>query len=685
MSEQILAALRSGDTGTALKLAEALVESSPGYSDPHYLQALALQRAGQPERALAAIERAIALAPDRSEYLMTKAMIQIGSRDAGESQAGLMDALALNPNRLEAYVALLHIALGQNNLAEAKRLLKLAERIDTEADGIAVSKGAIANAEGNADEALKWYSLAAERNPDNVMALANMGILYTKKRMPDFALQALTRAKTLAPDNLGVLRALVQLQLEQGQLAEAEQSVSELLRVAPADRAGLGLRTDLRRNRGDLEGALADATALLATQPDNYRVLSHYSTVCLQAGKAELARDALESALTTAGDDDTLWQLRTMIEAQLTGDGKALIERWLAQRPDSAMAQEALAVYLEARGDLAGAHAAADKALAGSDTLAMAQFVKLRQEFQADPRAALQRAQALATLAGMPESQRTILGWLGLIHDRLGEFEQAALTFRQMAQYALDQKPLPALRAAESIPEGGPVEGHLLWAPTGARVERVLNALHPLLQERLLADRNAPSPARMDGFGWFRAPPGSANAGSPLSWRAGISALGLDAAQCLDWLPQWDHYTAAALSGARFTAVLVDPRDALLNWLVFGSAQAYQFPAAPEPAADWLARTFGAVADHLEAAPDAAMAVSIDDLDHAAEAVAAQLQQALGLAALPSAETLARPILALGGLPNQFPPGHWRKYRTPFAEAFETLTPVAVRLGYSAD
>ena len=685
MSEQILAALRSGDVDTALKLAEALVESSPGYSDPHYLQALALQRAGQQAQALAAIERAIALAPDRSDYLMTKAMIQIGSRDAGESQAGLMDALALNPNRLEAYVALLHIALSQNNLAEAKRLLKLAERVDADSDSIAVSKAAIANAEGNLDEALKWYSLAAERNPGNVMALANLGILYTKKRMPDFARQALDRARTLAPDNLGVLRALIQLQLEQGQLADAEQSVSELLRIAPGDRAGLGLRTDLRRNRGDLDGALTDVTALLATGPHEYRVLNHYCTVCLQAGKPELARDALESALAAGSDDDTLWQLRAMVEARITGDGKAVIERWLAQRPDSPMAQEALAVYLEVRGDLAGAHAAADKALAGSDTFAMAQFVKLRQEFLADPRAALQRAQALATLAGMPESQRTILGWLGLIHDRLGEFEQAAQTFRQMAQYALDQKPLPALRAAESIPDGGPVEGQLLWAPTGARIERVLNALYPVLQDRLLADRNAPTPARMDGFGWLRATPGSANTGSAVSWRAGIAALGLEAAQCVDWLPQWDHYTAAALSGARFTAVLIDPRDALINWLVFGSAQAYQFPPTPELAARWLARTFEAVADHLDGTPGAATAVRIDALDEQADDVAQQLQQALDLQALPSAETLARPIMALGGLPNQFPAGHWRQYRALFAEAFETLTPVAVRLGYSAD
>jgi tetratricopeptide (TPR) repeat protein len=686
MSEQILSALRKGDFSTALTLANALVETSPGYSDPHYLQALALQSSGHPEQALAAIDRAIALAPDRSDYAMTKALMQIGGKDFVESQSGLMDALALNPNHLEAYVALLHIALAQKNLGEARRLLKLAERVNPDSDSVLVSKGAIANAEGLHDEAQKWYSLAAEQNPDNVMALANLGVLHLKRNMPAFAEQALNRAKALAPANTAVLRGLVQAHLDQNQPVEAEQAVSDLLVLLPSDRAGLGLRADLRRARGDFEGAVQDATALLATKPDDLAVLNHYATVLMQAGKEESAHTALERALTTNPDEDGIWQLLGLVQARLTGDGKAVIDRWLAQRPDSPMAQEALAVYLEATGDLAGAEIAADKALQISEAFAMAQFVKLRQELRSgNPAAALLRAQALATRATTAESQRMILGWLGLIHDRLGEYPQAAQTFSQMATYALNQKPMPALRAAHAVPEGGPSAGFLLWAPTGARIERVLNALYPVLHERLLADRNAPSPARLDGFGWFRPTPGTENAGSALSWQSGIAALGLDPARCVDWLPQWDEYTGAALSGTHFTALLIDPRDALLNWMVFGSAQAYQFPQAPEVAARWLSETFAAVANRIDADPETASAVRIDAIDTESETIAMQLQQALPLDAQPSAEVLATPILALGGMPNQFPAGHWRNYRDVLAAAFATLTPVAERLGYPRD
>ena len=69
------------DFNTALKLSNALVEATPGYADPHYLQALALQSSGRADEALAAIDRAMALAPERSDFAMTKALMQLGDKN----------------------------------------------------------------------------------------------------------------------------------------------------------------------------------------------------------------------------------------------------------------------------------------------------------------------------------------------------------------------------------------------------------------------------------------------------------------------------------------------------------------------------------------------------------------------------------------------------------------------------
>jgi hypothetical protein len=74
--------------------------------------------------------------------------------------------------------------------------------------------------------------------------------------------------------------------------------------------------------------------------------------------------------------------------------------------------------------------------------------------------------------------------------------------------------------------------------------------------------------------------------------------------------------------------------------------------------------------------------VQIDNMDSRADEISAQLTRALGLDTTPDAVQLAKPILALGGMDNQFPAGHWRNYQANFAEAFALLTPAAIRLGY---
>jgi hypothetical protein len=136
------------------------------------------------------------------------------------------------------------------------------------------------------------------------------------------------------------------------------------------------------------------------------------------------------------------------------------------------------------------------------------------------------------------------------------------------------------------------------------------------------------------------------------------------------------------LKGTELLAVVIDPRDALLNWLVFGSAQSYVFPPVLKRTAKWLAASCHALADTMAHGPQKVHLVQIDAIDAHAEEISAQLKEALGLAAAPDAQRLAAPILALGGMPNQFPAGHWRNYQASFAEAFAELTPAAVRLGY---
>jgi hypothetical protein len=201
------------------------------------------------------------------------------------------------------------------------------------------------------------------------------------------------------------------------------------------------------------------------------------------------------------------------------------------------------------------------------------------------------------------------------------------------------------------------------------RAEFVLRTMKPMLGSRLRLDRIGVAHAA-DGFGAMRVPPGHPEAGSADRWRESLKSVGLDPDVAVDWLPFVDGYTLEALRGARVVALMTDPRDALLNWMVHGCLQNYLFSNVPKHSAVWLAETLDMLADHRDRHPDQ---VHVVDLDGEAGEAAAAVERLL---------ELPQPLPAVFGRGTRFPGGHWRRYRDAFAEEFALLEPVAVRLGY---
>ncbi len=212
----------------------------------------------------------------------------------------------------------------------------------------------------------------------------------------------------------------------------------------------------------------------------------------------------------------------------------------------------------------------------------------------------------------------------------------------------------------------------LLWSPPGVRSEFVLRTVKPMLGPRLRLDRIG-SRAAGDGFGVLRFPPGHPEAGSAARWRESLQAMELDPATAADWLPHIDGYTLAALQGAKVLALLTDPRDAFMNWMVHGSLQDFLFSPDPRVSAEWLASSLEALADFRDLHPTQ---VLLARLDRDAGKAAATIEHTLGL---------EQHLPALFGKGTRFPTGHWRQYRQAFADVFARLESVSARLGYPAD
>ncbi len=683
MIATISQALQRGDTAAALSAAQAFAVSDAQNPQAHQWLSICLQRSGDIAGARAAIDEAINLAPDRADFQISRAALALGQKDYSAAEKGMQDAVNLDPNQLQAYVTLAHLALARGENEEAGKQLKLAQRIDPNHPQVLLLEGHLAQYSGQPDQALKCFTAAAELAPKNSLAQVSLGMAYGARGMWPFAEQALKNATALEASNPGVMRGLVRSQMHQEKWPEAIDTLGQWLINKPADHSVRMMRAQVRAQIGQVEESIEDLTMVNEGNPANPQVLSPLVNALLATGRPVEALEKLEAALVISPKNNILWSMRTSITANNLPVTLEIIQRWLNELPESAQAHEALAQVRETIGEFDTAEASADKALSLEQNLPYAQFIKLRAEIRNDAKQALERLEKLEQAASNLDSQRMVYSWRGLTLDKLGQYDKAAESFKQMAARPLTQYPLPQILPAQANDNPG-IAGTLLWAPTGTRLEVVLQALQALLDKHLLTDRNLTN-ARNDGFGQLRANPGTPEAGTAKTWQSAVESLGLETGSVVDWIPHFDGYTASELKGTRTVALISDPRDALINWMVFGSAQGYRFHPDENISAEWLAQTLEAFAENLKQNPDVTSMVKIDDLDSQASSVAVALQTALGLEQVPDEKMLAMKVRSRGGFDNQFPAGHWRNYRTSYQAAFDRLTPVAVRLGYSEE
>lgn len=677
MHQDILAAIGRKDAATALRLAREAIAARPEDADLQHALGLALQLSGDPAAAAEAFDRAIALAPDTARFHVARAALALGQHDAERADSEIRAALKADPNQLNAYVLGAHLAIARGDADEAERQLRLAQRVAPEHPVVVAIEGNLAQLRGEHETAIKLLSAAAEQLPEEPLVLASLGLAYLDAGHLAFAEQALRRALEVQPDALRLRWALVEAKRRQGHLHDLPDEVERLLALRPDEPRALALLGDCRLQRGELDAAIGAYRSLLSLRPLPLPGLDGVLRALGQRGLIAEAIALVEEQLARDSGADLLWQRRVMlVQGDMAQAGETL-DRWAAALPESLSQTMVRAEFDEAAGRLEAAEAGADRVLAAQPGASSAAGIKFRQLLRRDPQAALAMAEDYHGRAGAGQAKRLTRGWQGFALDRLGRHDEAGAIWLELAEEGGSDEALPPIRQqrAEPAPAGSPL-ARLLWGTPGSRVIEVVAMLRSVPDLHVLDDRFSPGP-REDGFGpWMadgRAMPGP-------RWYAELALRSIAPEQIVDWLPHWDLAIDSALPESKLCVVLADPRDLLLNALVFGGPQGWP-QARPDALVDWLQAALGPVADLPEARR---LLIDHADLAERPAETARRLEAFFALSGTPGSEGLAGLREGASGFPTCFPPGHWRHYQAAFGARFAALAPLAERLGFEA-
>ncbi|HEV8694795.1 MAG TPA: tetratricopeptide repeat protein [Lysobacter sp.] len=685
MHEQILDALRRGAAAEALSAARDAVAQQPQDATTQRLLAAALHLSGDRPAALAAIETALTLTPDDAGLHVERAGLLLDARQLDDAEAALAKAVGLDPNRFPAYIIQGQLALGRGDIAEAERLGRTAARISPSHPQVAAIEGMVALRRGDADRALAILAQASQRAPEEATLRNALGFAYIAKGHFAFAEQCFRGLLEKQPESVSLRALIADLVRRQGRPGDAADEAAPLLQrenVSPGLQRVVG---ELELEAGRTERALSPLKAAFAAMPHDRRTLDALLEAWRRSNDFDDARRTLEEALAAAPQEDNLWRARLVFETYAGPEALAVVERWQDAKPDHIPALQARAAIHDHVGETDEADAIAYQIVAIEPGQAQAELRIIDRLLQRDPAAAVARVQDLLAHAEGADAKRGLRQLLGRCFDIAGDAAAAASVWAALHAEVVDQRlPLPPLTTALGelpplAPLPDPAPGVLfIWGAPGSLVERIAMTFDAP-NSPLRADRFGPQPPTdpLQRYGTSQELLDGRLDGSFLvsQWRAGLPNRSVHNGQIFDWLLWWDNALLHALRPHLPEAVLMialrDPRDMLLDWLAYSAPQRFAFES-PEIAARWLAASLMQIADLHEQDLFPHRLLKLDDIAQDPAAMAAAISEALEIDLPPPPSV---------GLPH-FPPGRWRAYAQPLAEAFAALAPVAVRFGY---
>jgi Tfp pilus assembly protein PilF len=245
-------------------------------------------------------------------------------------------------------------ALAAGQVAEAKALFEEAVEADANDARAQLDLGLVLELENDYDAAEAHYRAAVALDPEFPEALNNLGLLLRDQQRYDEAVPLLRRAVLARPGYPAALLNLAMALEETEETAEAIDVYRRAVRAAPDDpmpRVNLGL---LLLAEGQTDPARIELRRALPHAGGSVAMLEAIGNGLRRAGDPTIARQALESAVTSAESPSPALRSELALAQNAAGDRDAAIATLravLTDAPDYATAHYVLgALLVEAGG-----------------------------------------------------------------------------------------------------------------------------------------------------------------------------------------------------------------------------------------------------------------------------------------------------------------------------------------------
>lgn len=281
-------AIEAGDTDTALKLAQELVEADP----------------------------------DSTEARVTMARALIAANNTRAGIAHLRRATELEPQTALTWLALAEAEHDEGDVNRALETLQAAAQACPDDPSIHHNMAAYLGEQERWSEALRASESAYDLDPDDPAAMALHGTLLVRVGLVDEAVPYLEQSIARQPGNWNARSELAQLYETNGQPGQAADLMTGLPDEAPAARHGLAGRLLVRTHPSDPAVATQAMNHLdLASQVEPSAALDYWRGRAYQAlGEPSEALRVYQACLKSLADDDPLYDDCLLGQAQAAMD-----------------------------------------------------------------------------------------------------------------------------------------------------------------------------------------------------------------------------------------------------------------------------------------------------------------------------------------------------------------------------